>query len=149
MHASERGTDTSSGAGFCTHPWNNTLSDRGMLANVALIQNALGALQVSHVLCYSILIHPNAPTVYYSSGHYSSKEFKHDAYSNLIYCVASDTSTISASRLYVSTDFPVDGHRIQDLENPRGVIGFAVISKLGVVALKTSVRMQAGSKMLL
>ncbi len=60
---------------------------------------------------------------------HSSKEFKHDAHSDLIYCVAFDTTTstgyhsISASRLYASTDFFVNDHRIQDLGIPRGAPG--------------------------
>lgn len=40
-YASERGADTSSGAGFCALPRNDTLSDRGSWANVALIRDAL------------------------------------------------------------------------------------------------------------
>jgi len=44
MYAFERDADTSSGAGFCTHPWNDTLPDRGPRANVALIRDARVAL---------------------------------------------------------------------------------------------------------
>ncbi|KAF8489994.1 Oligoxyloglucan reducing end-specific cellobiohydrolase [Russula emetica] len=88
---------------------------------------------------------------------HSSKDFKHDAHSDLIYCVAFDTTTstgyhsISASRLYSSTDFFMNDHRIEDLGIPRGargVVGFAIVSKFGVLALK-DLSPGAGSEMLL
>jgi hypothetical protein len=88
---------------------------------------------------------------------HSSKDFKHDAHSDLIYCVAFDTTSstgfhsISSSRLFSSTDFFTNEKRIEDLGIPRGargVVAFAVVSKFGVVALK-DLSEGAGSEMLL
>jgi hypothetical protein len=88
---------------------------------------------------------------------HSSKDFKHDAHSDLIYCVAFDTTTstgyhsISSSRLFSSTDFFTNDNRIEDLgvaRGARGVVAFAIVSKFGVVALK-DLSEGAGSEMLL
>jgi len=88
---------------------------------------------------------------------HSSKDFKHDAHTDLIYCVAFDSTSstgyhsISSSRLYSSTDFFNDEKRLEDLgigRGARGVIAFAVVSKFGVVALK-DLSEGAGSEMLL
>jgi hypothetical protein len=88
---------------------------------------------------------------------HSSKDFKHDAHTDLIYCVAFDSTSstgyhsMSSSRLYSSTDFFNSEKRLEDLgigRGARGVIAFAVVSKFGVVALK-DLSPGAGSEMLL
>ncbi|KAG1747763.1 uncharacterized protein EDB91DRAFT_1245255 [Suillus paluster] len=76
---------------------------------------------------------------------HSSKDFKHDAHEDLVYCVAFDTSTttgshnIASSRLYSSADFFATGKQNEDLgigKNAKGVVAFAIVSKFAVVALK-------------
>jgi hypothetical protein len=84
-------------------------------------------------------------------------DFKHDAHTDLIYCVAFDTTSLtgyhslSSSRLFSSTDFFDTERQIEDLGMPRGargVIAFAIVSKFAVVALK-DLSEGAGSEMLL
>lgn len=76
---------------------------------------------------------------------HSSKDFKHDADPNLVYCVAYDTPasagsrTLESSRLYSSIDFFANDKNIEDLglkRNSRGVLALAIVSKYAIVAIK-------------
>ncbi|KAH8091728.1 Oligoxyloglucan reducing end-specific cellobiohydrolase [Cristinia sonorae] len=76
---------------------------------------------------------------------HSSKDFKHDAHEELIYCVAFDSSptdgvhSLSSSRLFSSTDFFQQDKRVEELgigKNARGVVALAIVSKYAVVAMR-------------
>lgn len=76
---------------------------------------------------------------------HSSKNFKADAPSDLIFCVAFDTSSstgshaLSSSRLFSTTDFFTSDNKFEDLgigKNAKGVVAFAIVSKYAVVAMR-------------
>ncbi|KAJ3780213.1 vacuolar protein sorting/targeting protein 10 [Lentinula aff. detonsa] len=75
---------------------------------------------------------------------HSTVDFKHEAHSDLIYCVAFDTlegiHSLSHSRLYSTTTFFDEDMIVEDLgigsKNARGVFAFAIVAKYAVVALK-------------
>ena len=76
---------------------------------------------------------------------HGSKDFKHDAPLDLVYCVAFDAESatgphhLANSRLFSSTDFFDKDKKIEDLgigREARGVVAFAIVSKYAVVALR-------------
>lgn len=75
---------------------------------------------------------------------HSSNDFKHDAHSDLIFCVAYKTSTntgehaLSSSLLYSSTNFFEGDGKVENFgigQNAPGVLAFAIVGKYAVVAL--------------
>ncbi|KZT39018.1 vacuolar protein sorting/targeting protein 10 [Sistotremastrum suecicum HHB10207 ss-3] len=76
---------------------------------------------------------------------HSSKDFKHEAPSDLIYCLAFETTSssgqhqLSGSRLYSTTDFFQNDVNLVDFgvgKQARGLVGLAIVSKFMVAALK-------------
>lgn len=74
---------------------------------------------------------------------HSSKDFKHSAHIDLVFCVAWDTTSSDSSRsskLFASTDFFTDDKHVINLPGGNrgsdGVIALAIVSKFAVVAVK-------------
>jgi Sortilin, neurotensin receptor 3, len=74
---------------------------------------------------------------------HSSKAFKAEVPSELIYCLAFDSSSItgshslSSSRLFSSTDYFMSDIKLEDLgigKNSKGIVAFGIVSKYAVVA---------------
>jgi hypothetical protein len=78
---------------------------------------------------------------------HSSKDFKHDAPSDLVFCIAWEAETkdgmhsIESSRLIASTDYFGEDRQVIDFgigtRLSRGVVALGVVSKFMVAALRT------------
>lgn len=74
---------------------------------------------------------------------HSTKEFKHDAHTDMVYCVAfgRDGHSLGDSHLFQSTDFFKEERMIVDFDvgekNARGVVALGISSKFAVAALKS------------
>lgn len=76
---------------------------------------------------------------------HSSKDFKHSAHDDLVYCIAFDSTgtngmhTLSSSKLFSSTDFFDKDKKTETLgigKNARGIVAFAIVGKFAVVAMR-------------
>ena len=70
---------------------------------------------------------------------HSSKEFKHDAHEDMVYCVAAPPT--ESSILVSSTDFFEKDRKVEDFglgsKGARGIIALAIVNKFAVVALQS------------
>ncbi|KAF8527216.1 Oligoxyloglucan reducing end-specific cellobiohydrolase [Gautieria morchelliformis] len=71
---------------------------------------------------------------------HSSKDFKHSAHSDLVFCVAWDSNSSRSSKLFSSTDFFANDKRVVNLpggnRDSDGVVALAIVSKFAVAAVK-------------